>query len=59
MNFRDSRLLLQCWLDLRSSGILRGVAWYLFTDVSGQRIGPVFKDQESEKTLPLKMGPIR
>jgi hypothetical protein len=21
--------------------------WYLFTDVSGQRIGPIFKGQES------------
>ena len=27
-------------LDLRSSGIFRGVMWYSFTDVSGQRIGP-------------------
>jgi hypothetical protein len=31
--------------DLRSSGILRGV---VFTDVSGQRIGPIFTGQESE-----------
>jgi hypothetical protein len=28
--------------DLRSSGLLRGVVWWLFTDVSEQRIGPIF-----------------
>ena len=26
--------------------ILRRVEWYYFTDVSGQRIGPILKDQE-------------
>jgi hypothetical protein len=26
--------------DLRSTGILRGIVWLLFTDVSGQLIGP-------------------
>jgi hypothetical protein len=39
--------------DLRSSGILCGVVWYLFNDISGQRIGPIFKGQESEeKNIP-------
>jgi hypothetical protein len=27
-------------------GLLRGVVWYLFTDVSGQHMGPIFKGQE-------------
>jgi hypothetical protein len=34
--------------DLRSSGILHGVVWQLFMDVSGQRVGPIFTGQESE-----------
>ena len=29
--------------DLSSSGVLRNVEWYSFTDVSGQRIGFMFK----------------
>jgi hypothetical protein len=41
----DFRLPPQRWLDMCSSGILRGVGWWLFTDVSGQRIGPIFKGQ--------------
>jgi hypothetical protein len=32
---------------LLCSGILRGVVWELFTDVSRQRIGSVFNGQES------------
>jgi hypothetical protein len=32
-----------------SSGILRRVEWYFFTDVSGQRIGPIFKGQEVQE----------
>jgi hypothetical protein len=32
---------------MRTSGILRSVV--LFTGVSGQRIGPIFKGRESEK----------
>ena len=28
--------------DLRSSGMLRGLGWYLVTDVSGQLIYPIF-----------------
>jgi len=31
---------------LRYSGILRSLRWQIFTDVSGQRIGPNFKGQE-------------
>jgi hypothetical protein len=42
-NNLDFRLPPRCWKDLRSSGLLRGVVWSLFTDVSGQRIGPIFK----------------
>ena len=40
----DFRFPLRFWWDLRSSGILRTVVWWLFTDVSAQRIGPIFKD---------------
>ena len=36
---RDFRLPPRYWWNLRSSGVLRGVVWQLFTDVSGQRIG--------------------
>jgi hypothetical protein len=39
----------QCNWNLRSSGILRSVDWYLFTNVSGQPIGPIFKGQVSHK----------
>jgi hypothetical protein len=38
----DFRLPPRWWWHLRSSGILGGV---VFTDVSGQRIGPIFKGQ--------------
>jgi hypothetical protein len=31
--------------DIRSSVMLRSVAWYLVTDVSGRPIGPIFKGQ--------------
>ena len=31
---------------LRSTGILRSIEWYLFSDVSGQPIGPIFKGKE-------------
>jgi hypothetical protein len=37
------------WSNLRSSGILRSVVWYLFSDVSGQRIDPLFKGQEVQQ----------
>jgi hypothetical protein len=37
--------VLNCSRDLRSSGILCSVDWYLVTDVSGQIIGPIFKGQ--------------
>jgi hypothetical protein len=30
---------------LRSSGMLRSVDWWLFTDVSGQPMGPIFNGQ--------------
>jgi hypothetical protein len=43
----DLRLPSRRWWHLRHSAILHGVVWYLFTDVSGQRIGPIFTDQES------------
>jgi hypothetical protein len=33
--------------NLRSSGLLHGVVWKFFTDVSGQRFGPVFRGQVS------------
>jgi len=34
----------------RYSGILRGVDWQLFTDVSELHIGPLFKVMQSKKT---------
>jgi len=37
--------------NLRSSGILRSVWWYFRTDVSGQTVSPIFKDQEVEVLL--------
>ena len=35
--------------ELRSSGILRSVEWLSFTDVSWQRICPIFKGQEVQE----------
>jgi hypothetical protein len=34
--------------DLLSSGILRSVVWQSFTDVSGQRIGPISRVKKSK-----------
>jgi len=31
--------------DIRSSDMLCSADWQLFTDVSGQTIGPIFRDQ--------------
>jgi hypothetical protein len=45
---RDFRLPPRCRRYLRSSGMLRSVEWWFCTDVSGQRIGPVFKGQEAQ-----------
>jgi hypothetical protein len=45
-------------IGLRSSGMLRSVCRYLFTDVSGQHIGPIFESpavQEDCLTLDAKM----
>ena len=42
--------------NLRSSGMLHGVDWYLFTEVLGQTIAPIFKDHGTARSL--KMGPI-
>jgi len=36
--------------DLRSSGTLRSVDWKLLTDVLGQPIGHIFKDQAKDRT---------
>jgi hypothetical protein len=51
----DFKLPPRCSWDLQSSRILCGVMWQLFTDVSGKRIGTVFKGQKS----PLKMRRMR
>jgi hypothetical protein len=40
--------------DLRSSGIVRSVEWQYFADISGQRIGPIFKRSSSGQ----RIGPI-
>ena len=42
--------------DLPSPGILCSALWWLFTDVSEQSIGPIFKGQSSQNAWPLKMG---
>ena len=42
--------------DLRSSGMLRGVNWYLVSGVSGQPIQPIFKGPAVWTAGPLKMG---
>jgi len=42
---------------MRSSGILHIELWQFLADVSGQPIGPIFKDQEFISWL-LKLGPI-
>ena len=39
---RDFRLPPRCKRDLRSSEMLCSVYWWLVTDVSVQRIGPIF-----------------
>jgi hypothetical protein len=44
--------------DLRSSGILRSVEWYICTDVSGQLIGPTFKDQEVQEDFLTREYPV-
>ena len=51
---RGFRLPPRFWWDLRFYGILRSVEWWSFTDVSGQRVGPIFKGQEvqGEKNTP-------
>jgi len=41
----DFRLMLWHKRRFCFSGILRGVDWQLFTDVSGQPISPIFKGQ--------------
>jgi hypothetical protein len=38
-------------LDLRSSGMLCSVDWQLFTDVSGQPVGPMCKGQAIQEQL--------
>jgi hypothetical protein len=42
-----------CKRDLRSSGMLRGVDWYLFSDVSGEATGHNFNGEG----CPLKVSP--
>jgi hypothetical protein len=49
---------------LRSSEVLRSVDWWFVTEVSGQSIGPIFKDQAVQffsspwTVLHLKVVPI-
>jgi hypothetical protein len=44
------------YLNRRSSGMLRGLDWELFTDVSGQPIGPIFKGQRVKEYIFLING---
>jgi len=58
-NERDLKLLQRCKWDPCSSGLLRSMCWFLFTDVSGEIIGPIFPLSSLELTArPSKMGPI-
>ena len=43
IHLRGFRLPLPCIWDLRSSGMLRSVGWYLVTEVSGHSVGPIVK----------------
>lgn len=42
----------KCNQDLRSSGLLSSVCWYLLTNVSGQPIGPIFESQPVQEGCP-------
>jgi hypothetical protein len=42
---RDARYPPRCRRRLCCAGLLRSVCWYVLTDVSGQSVDPVFKDQ--------------
>ena len=42
---RDFRIPSRCKGDVQSSGILHGVVLYSLTAISGQPIGPVFKQE--------------
>jgi len=50
-NFCQAPLAFFWGWDLRCFGIVRSVEWYFVTDVSGQTIGPIFKDQAEWLTL--------
>jgi hypothetical protein len=41
-------------IHIPSSGMLHVVDWWLFTDVSGQHIGPIFKTQVVHDSLTLE-----
>ena len=44
-SLRNFGLPARCKYNLRSILLLRGADWYLVTDVSGQHISPIFKNQ--------------
>jgi hypothetical protein len=46
--FKATRIQSRTYQGLCPSGMLRGVIWQLFTDVSTQSIGPIFKDQAAD-----------
>jgi hypothetical protein len=42
-------IIMKGWTDLRSSGVLRSVERWSFSDVLVQRIGPIFKGHEVQE----------
>jgi hypothetical protein len=50
---RGLRLPLLCECGLRSYGVWGSVDWNLFTNVSGQPIGPIFKGQTVQEEIVL------
>lgn len=62
-SLRDFGLLLRCNQGLHSCGMLHGGDWYkwFITDVLGQHIGPIFKDEAkctSWTVRPSMVGPM-
>jgi len=44
VRLHDFRLPSPCKWDLRPCGMLRSLDWWWAADVSGQPVGPMFKD---------------
>jgi len=49
----------RCSWDLRSSWMLCGVGWKVFTDVSGQHNGLISRTRQSKSNSPVTTGPLK